>query len=52
MSAVGTAAGVAAKIPVVGLLTSQTEQRLTEAGACLCLKDYNGMLKLIKEAGL
>ena len=50
--AAGTSAGVAAKIPVVGILTSQTAQRLTEAGTCHNIKDYTGMLELIKEAGL
>ena len=47
----GVSAGVAAKIPVIGLLTSQTEQRLTEAGTCHNITDYTGMLKLLEEAG-
>jgi hypothetical protein len=45
----GTAAGVAAGVPVVGILTSQTEQRMLKAGCSLTVKDYTELEALAKQ---
>lgn len=50
-AAAGCGAGVAAKIPVVALLTSQTQKRMEEAGASWCVKDYNVVMQRVKEDG-
>ena len=42
---------MAAKIPVVALLTSQTQKRMEEAGASWCVKDYNVVMQRVKEDG-
>ncbi len=42
----GTAAGTAAGVPVVGMLTSQTAERLTKAGAVRCVRNYKELLAL------
>ena len=45
----GTTAGVAAGVPVVGILTSQTEQRMLKAGCSLTVKDYRELEALAKQ---
>ncbi len=42
----GAAAGAAAGVPVVGMLTSQTAERLTKAGAVRCVRNYTELLAL------
>ncbi len=44
----GTAAGVAAGVPVVGILTSQTKERMEKAGVSLTIKDYSELLAKAK----
>ena len=45
----GTAAGVAAGVAVVGILTSQTKERMLKAGCSLTVKDYTELVALAKE---
>ena len=45
----GTAAGIAAGIPVVGVLTSQTMERMHKAGVFVAVKDYHELLALVKK---
>ena len=45
----GTAAGVAAEIAVVGILSSQTKERMLQAGCSLTVNDYTELLALAKE---
>lgn len=45
----GTAAGVAAGIAVVGILTSQTKERMEKAGVSLTIKDYDELVVKAKE---
>jgi HAD superfamily hydrolase (TIGR01509 family) len=45
----GTAAGIAADIPVVGVLTSQTTKRMHEAGVFVAVNDYHELLDLVKK---
>ena len=45
----GTAAGVAAEIAVVGILSSQTKERMLQAGCSLTVHDYTELLALAKE---
>ena len=45
----GTAAGVAAGVPVVGVLTSQTKERMERAGVSLTIKDYTELVQRAKE---
>ena len=44
----GTAAGVAAGIAVVGVLTSQTKERMEKAGVSLTIKDYDELVAKAK----
>ena len=44
----GTAAGVAAGIAVVGVLTSQTKTRMEKAGVSLTIKDYDELVAKAK----
>lgn len=44
----GTAAGVAAEVPVVGILTSQTKERMLKAGVSLTVTDYTELLARAK----
>ena len=44
----GTAAGVAAGVPVVGILTSQTKERMEKAGVSLTIKDYTELVARAK----
>ena len=44
----GTAAGVAAGIAVVGVLTSQTKERMEKAGVSLTIKDYSELVAKAK----
>ncbi|KAK9833290.1 hypothetical protein WJX81_003638 [Elliptochloris bilobata] len=46
----GAAAGVAAGLPVVGILTSQTAEHMKRAGAVRCVKDYRELLALAQNA--
>lgn len=46
----GVAAGSAAGIPVVGMLTSQTAERLKSAGAVQCVNNYRELLALAPDA--
>jgi len=48
LSPAGTAAGVAAGIAVVGILTSQTKARMEKAGVSLTIKDYTELLAKAK----
>lgn len=45
----GTAAGIAAGIPVVGVLTSQTTKRMHEAGVFVAVNNYHDLLALVKK---
>lgn len=45
----GTAAGVAAEVAVVGILTSQSKERMLKAGCSLTIKDYHELLALAKQ---
>lgn len=45
----GTAAGIAAGIPVVGVLTSQTVKRMHEAGVFVAVNNYHDLLALVKK---
>ena len=45
----GTAAGVAAGVPVVGVLTSQTKERMERAGVSLTIKDYTELVQRAKD---
>ena len=45
----GTAAGVAAGVPVVGVLTSQTKERMEKAGVSLTIKDYTELVQRAKD---
>ena len=45
----GTAAGVAAGVPVVGILTSQTKERMEKAGVSITIKDYTELVQRAKE---
>ena len=49
MARSGTTAGVAAGVPVVGILTSQTQQRMLKAGCSLTVKDYRELEALAKQ---
>ena len=42
----GTTAGVAAGIPVVGILTSQTPERMRRAGCSIGIPDYTTLVAL------
>ena len=42
---------MAAKIPVIAILTSQTKARMEEAGASWCVPDYTDVMKRVKEDG-
>ena len=44
----GTAAGVAAEIPVVGILTSQAKERMLKAGVSLTVTDYHQLVERAK----
>ncbi len=46
----GVTAGAAAGVPVVGMLTSQTEERLRKAGAMHCVRNYRELLALAQDA--
>lgn len=48
-SPAGTAAGIAADIPVVGVLTSQTVKRMHEAGVFVAVENYHDLLALVKK---
>lgn len=48
LASAGTAAGVAAGIAVVGILTSQTKARMEKAGVSLTIKDYTELLAKAK----
>lgn len=45
----GTAAGVAAGVPVVGILTSQTKERMEKAGVSITIKDYTELVQRAKD---
>ena len=45
----GTAAGIAAGIPVVGVLTSQSVKRMHEAGVFVAVNDYHELTDLVKK---
>lgn len=45
----GTAAGVAAGVPVVGILTSQTKERMERAGVSLTINDYTELVQRAKD---
>lgn len=49
MCVVGTAAGIAAGIPVVGVLTSQSVKRMHEAGVFVAVNDYHELTDLVKK---
>ncbi|KAK9901350.1 hypothetical protein WJX75_007755 [Coccomyxa subellipsoidea] len=44
----GTAAGVAAEVPVVGILTSQTKERMLKAGVSMTVTDYHELTEKAK----
>ncbi|CAL8471098.1 g10640 [Coccomyxa elongata] len=44
----GTAAGVAAEVPVVGILTSQAKERMLKAGVSLTVTDYHQLVERAK----
>lgn len=44
----GTAAGVAAEVPVVGILTSQAKERMLKAGVSLTVSDYHELVERAK----
>ena len=46
----GVAAGAAAGVPVVGMLTSQSPERLRRAGAVRCVRNYRELLALAGDA--